>query len=305
MGVTLPDVTGLSVGRAALAYVNAGINIVPFDSDSGNGKECGNLVGGGSQPWYQKVSTDHDQLRYWRAKFGRFQALATSPGAYGCVVLDVDRPNRIPRVWRSLLETVPFVATRPNEHKRRGHYWFTLPANADRLGNRAYPWGEIRCSGGGIVLPPHGDRIVVRSGEPPNLPEIIYTVIAGAGVVGSAVDLEDFLNRHATQTKGRKLKGIETIYQRSLLRTGSRHDAARAALTVGFGEARLGYVSARNVYDAIRSQWEKSPRELQEIARWCASVAESANLDELKLKSDRGTGTDSRVYAKHFTRKTG
>jgi hypothetical protein len=304
--VKLPDVTGLSVAHAALAYVDAGIPVVPFDPRRGNGKECGNLVGGETGKWYQLVTTDKSQLRSWRATFGRFQALATSPGAIDVVVIDLDRPALWPAKWRLHLKdsSVPFVATRPIEDRRRGHYWFRLPDGAT-CGNRAFEWGEIRCVGGGLVLPPNGNRIVVRSGVPPILPAEILAVIAGAVGSGASVDLDDFLTRHVTETKPYKLKGLGTLYERETLRTGSRHHGARIALTVGFGESRLGYVSAQKVYDSVAWRWNKGAREFRDLARWCASVAESTDLDELKLKSDRGSKTDSRMYAGHFARKTG
>ena len=75
-----PDVGGLSVPRAAQVYVEAGIPIAVFDPTRGNGKECGNLIGGGEGKWYEHVTADADVIRSWRAHFGRFTALATSPG---------------------------------------------------------------------------------------------------------------------------------------------------------------------------------------------------------------------------------
>jgi hypothetical protein len=297
----LPDVNGLSVPRAALAYVDAGIPIVPFDPARGNGKECGNLVGGGSSPWHKLVTTDKAQLHAWKRKFGGFQALATSPGEASCVVIDLDSPEHWPNHWRKYLKdrSVPFVNTRPNQHKRRGHYWFTCPTPVP---NRSYIWGELRSVGGGIVLPPYAGRTVVRAGVPPALPGELHTAfVAGAVGVGQLVDLHAFLDRHVTESKAYKLKGIAGIYRREL--RYSRHNAARTALTVGFGEARLGYVAARNVYDVIRSRWTKSNREFEKLAQWCATVADESDAEVLKAKSDRTAGTDSRTYAAYFAQQ--
>lgn len=297
----LPNVNGYSVPKAALAYVKAGIPIVPFDPKRGNGKECGNLVGGDGLPWYEQVTTDHTPLRAWRSEFGRFQALATSPGAFGCVVIDLDSPAHWPTHWRPYLKSCPFVATRPNGSKRRGHYWFTTP---EPLPNRSYVWGELRSVGGGIVLPPNQNRTVVRAGKPPPLPtELHGAFIAGAVGVGALLDLAAFMDHHTEQCKPYKLKGVTALFEREMYR--SRHNAARTALMVGFGEARLGYVAARSVFELVRSRWEKSPAELYRLAQWCATVAEHTPLDVLKAKSDRTAGTDSRLYADYYAQKTG
>lgn len=187
--VLLPDVSGLTPDQAALAYARCGVPVVPYNPAQGKGKSCWNLLG------YRDVTTDLHRLRVWRARFGPFRALATSPGAFGCLVLDVDAPARFPKAWRELLNdpAVPFVATRPALSLRRGHYWFTVPpALALTLGNPAFEWGEVRCVGGGVVLPPYGDRAVVRPGAPPVLPDeltaalVPYAAKAGAGEEGES-----------------------------------------------------------------------------------------------------------------------
>jgi hypothetical protein len=291
---TLPDVNGLSVPQAALAYVRSGIPVVPFDVARGNHKECGNLVGGdGLPPWFEQVTTDHQQLRAWRAKFGRFTGLATSPGAFGCVVIDVDAPEHLPTHWRGYLtdQSVPYVSTRATQ-KRRGHYWF---ACGEALPNRSYVWGDVRSVRGGIVLPPYEGRTTVRAGVPPTLPsELLEAFKAGAGGVRDLVDLAAFIARHTEQRLPGKLKGIRAIYAREAKH--SRHNAAREALTLGFREARAGYVSAQNVYDAIREQWSKGQREFVRLAQWCASVADETELAEITAKSTRDRGMDSRKY---------
>lgn len=101
MTIELPDTNGLSVGRAARAYIDAGIPIAPFDPSKGNGKACWNLL------HYRDVTTDRALIDSWREQFGPFKrlALCTSPGAFGAVVLDVDKPNKFPRAWRPLLES--------------------------------------------------------------------------------------------------------------------------------------------------------------------------------------------------------
>jgi hypothetical protein len=128
--------------------------------------------------------------------------------------------------------------------------------------------------------------------------ELHEAFIAGAGGVSHLVDLSAFLTSHTEQRYPGKLKGIGAIYAREAKR--SRHNAAREALTLGFREARAGYVSAQNVYDAIRSQWSKGQREFVRLAQWCASVADETDLEEITAKSTRDTGRDSRKDGKRL-----
>ncbi|MHA7649394.1 bifunctional DNA primase/polymerase [Mycobacterium sp. ML4] len=311
--IELPDINGMSVPRAALAYVEAGIPLAPFDATKGNGKQCGNLVGNpndSTDNWYHHVTTDKEQIKAWRKRFGRFQALATSPGEFGCVVIDLDYPDLWPVRWRKYLkdQSVPYVNTRPSVHKRKGHYWFTLPTTAPALTNSGIfndsgqRCGELRCVKGGLILPPYtnpdtGDmRTVVRSGTPPVLPdELAQYFKAGAGVRGVDISLEEFCAKYVAADPKRKdkLRGLRSYHTRS---TKVPHDAMRDVLVMGLGEARLGYVTARQVIATCRELWP-SNRPASEFSRLCASAArfvEAQDIDEIKCRSDRFKGSDSR-----------
>lgn len=305
--IELPSVNGLSVPRAALVYVEAGIPIVPFDPKRGNGKQCGNLVGNpndSTDRWYRHVTTDHCAIKAWHKRFGSFEALATSPGEFGCVVIDLDYPQYWPVNWRELLRPAPFVNTR-SAIKRKGHYWFTLPHGAPAIANRSFAWGEVRCVGGGIVLPPYvnrdtGDcRIVVRSGVIPALPTEIYDFIAGSGgAVTETFDLQAFCATYTAAKYPGKLKGLAGLYRYHLDRSNS-HEAMRKALKSGFEEARVGFVAAQDVLENLRKLWpaERKRSEFMRLASWCAAVAEQSDLDEVEAISRRSNGSDSRRYA--------
>lgn len=298
MSVSLPDVTGLDVFDAACEYAAHGVPVAPFDPDKGKGKSCWNLVG------YRDITTDAAQLLRWRERFGPFKALATSPGAFGCVVIDVDRPRLTPQHLRTHLAAAVYVATRPKESPNRGHYWFRLPEGL-ALGNPTLPFGEVRCLGGGIVLPPYGDRHVVRAGEPPAVPEELasylatHTVQAGAGSVvgGQGLTVGQFCAKHRDNTRPHKLAALVTLHAVLLARGRSPHDAMREALKVGLSEARIGYVPARAVIRTRRDYWDRDRNEFTRLVHWAIRVAESSDRDSLRLKSDRCSGTDSREYA--------
>ncbi|MFN6553757.1 bifunctional DNA primase/polymerase [Mycolicibacterium septicum] len=298
---SVPNVNGLSIRDAACQYLDHGIWLAPFDPRKGNGKACWNLVGYNE---LLRTPTDLEDFMVWH-DLDRL-ALATSPGEIGCVVIDCDKPELLPADWLADLGRAPFIATRPMESSVRGHYWFQLPPASATIGNSERPWGDLRSVGGGIVLPPFDNfghvRTVVRSGTPPVLPErIAQTLAAGAGVSG-VVDLKTFLAQHNQENHlaDGKIKGIVGLHTQVLRKTGSRHIAAKKALVTGFSEARLGYCSAQRVYRVVRNLWEKNTDELEKLAAWCAEVAQSTDLGELKDKSDRGPGSDSRTYAHAF-----
>lgn len=293
MAVSLPDVSGLDVFDAACEYAAHGIAVAPFDPAKGKGKSCWNLVG------YQDVITDAAQLIKWREQFGPFRALATSPGAFGCVVLDVDRPASTPRRLRRLLAAVPYVNTRPQENCNRGHYWFTLPQGLT-LGNPTLAFGEVRCVGGGIVLPPNGDRRVVRAGVVPAVPRELadflasYGGSAGAGRMNTGMTLHQFVAKYRDNNRPHKLAALLRMHEVLLSRGRSPHDAMREALRVGFEEARIGYVPARDVVVALQDLWDRDRGEFTRLVQWAIDVAESQDTKALSAKSDRCSGYDSR-----------
>lgn len=298
MSVSFPDVTGLDVFGAAMEYAANGVPVAPFDPSKGKGKSCWNLVG------YRDITTSPPVLTGWRERYGPFKALATSPGAFGCVVIDVDRPRATPRHLRKHLAGAVYVNTRPEESPNRGHYWFSLPKGL-RLGNPTLPFGEVRCVGGGIVLPPCGDRRVMRAGPLPAVPEELasylatHVVQAGAGVrVGaSGITVGQFCARYTGNARPHKITALVTMHEVLLRRGRSPHDAMREALKVGLAEARIGYVPAKTVIRTLREYWDRDRGEFSRLVQWAIDVAENSNAEQLQLKSDRCPGTDSREYA--------
>lgn len=296
MTLSLPDVTGLDVFDAACAYALHGIPVAPFDPARGKGKSCWNLVG------YRDITTSGAQLLRWREQFGPFQALATSPGGFGAVVIDVDRPAATPRHLRTHLAQAVYVNTRPDESPNRGHYWFRLPRGLV-LGNPTLPFGEVRSLGGGIVMPPYGNRRIVRAGELPAVPEELVnylaskSVQAGAGVARSQArtTVGKFCAQNSDNQRPHKLDALLKLHTVLLRRGRSPHDAMREALKVGLSEARIGYVPAKAVIRTLREQWDRDRQEFTRLVWWAIDVAEAGDARSLKLKSDRCPGTDSRV----------
>lgn len=82
-----------------------------------------------------------------------------------------------------------------------------------------------------------------------------------------------------------------------LSRGRSPHDAMREALKVGMSEARIGYVPGKTVITTLREYWDRDRAEFSRLVRWAIDVAENSDTEQLQLKSDRCSGTDSREYA--------
>ncbi|MDO0975159.1 bifunctional DNA primase/polymerase [Mycolicibacterium frederiksbergense] len=297
MSLSFPDVTGLDVFDAACEYAAHGIPVAPFDLSKGKGKSCWNLVG------YRDITTDSAQLLRWREQFGPFRALATSPGGFGCVVIDVDRPQSTPQHLREHLAQAVYVNTRPDESPNRGHYWFRLPSTL-LLGNPTLPFGEVRCMGGGVVMPPYGDRRLVRTGELPAIPaELVSYLATQSGQAGAgSVDTRNrstvgqFCSLYKDNARPHKVAALVKLHDSQLRRGRSPHDAMREALKVGLSEARIGYVPARSVIRTLREHWDRDRQEFTRLVYWAIAVAEGSDAYALKVKSDRCPGTDSREY---------
>lgn len=292
------DVSGLSPYDAAQLFARHSIPTAPFDPSKGKGKSCWNLVG------YQDITADPHQHRAWLRKFGEYKAIATSPGEFGCVVFDVDKPKLCPKHLRPLFAAAPYINTRPTESPNRGHYWFKVPPSL-RLGNPALGFGEVRCVGGGIVLPPCGDRYIVRPGVPPVLPDelalLVEHRVVKAGAGRAMITVDQFCAKYQGNRRPHKIPALLKLHQVLLQRGQPPHNAMRETLRVGLGEAKIGYVPARQVITALRTVWDsgRTTREFDSLVAWAAQVAEDSNAQVLQLVSDRCPGTDSRKYAGH------
>ena len=85
--------------------------------------------------------------------------------------------------WWEWLDVASFQSTDTFDPKR-GHYWFKLPPGK-RFGNLVFPWGEIRCDGGGLILWPtwhaktseHRRYLWIRQDDDLELPGVITDIL--------------------------------------------------------------------------------------------------------------------------------
>ena len=143
----------------------------------------------------------------------------------------------------------------------------------------------------------------MRSGVPPVLPDELARALEAhvfqAGAGEGQVNLAQFCEQHTGNKRPHKLPALLKLHEAMLDRGRNPHDAMREALRVGLGEARIGYVPAKDVIAALREQWPtgRSAWEFDSLAEWAARVASDSNPEALQLVSDRCPGTDSREYA--------
>ena len=300
VAVELPDTNNLSVLEAAYAYAESGIHVGPFSPKTDKGKSCGNLLGRSDirellglpdeGKWYNHLTLNPDTLTRWNDLLGGFEAIATSPGRFGAVVVDIDVPALFPKPLREIAKQTAHVKT--SGPARRGHYWFSHPVP---VSNSSYPWGDIRSHGGGLVLPPYplDRRHVAKPGQLLALPG---ELVAGSRCDAAIADLEDWCSKYTGNALPTKINSLAPLlaYHETYL---PPHTAMLKTLRTGLSEAAAGLVPARAVLDALRKEWKRSPREFASIARWCAGVAEDTDREAVEAMSRRSKGSDSRIYA--------
>lgn len=121
-GLHVPDVTGLDMLGAALAYAGAGWYVVPTRAGT---KNPGSVVGSG---WEQKSSRDPRLITSWYA--GTDHGIALHAGRSGAVVLDIDQPVPSPELdaFLALLTECGAPVQRTDRANTRHHALVAMPA---------------------------------------------------------------------------------------------------------------------------------------------------------------------------------
>lgn len=190
-GLTVPDVAGLALVQAAVAYAEAGWFVAPIDL--GDLRNPGAVLGNG---WPEKTSKDPAQVRRWFSRSGEAYArahgrlgIALHVGRSGAVALDVDHPEHVPEVVRRAVKETrpPWQSSRENVPGRGAYLWALPPGvslgnSAGRLGK---DWGEVKGTNGTIHVAPtahhkaaEGGRYLwARTGPLPVLPPALLEAL--------------------------------------------------------------------------------------------------------------------------------
>ena len=196
----LPDVKGMTLLNAALAYVAAGWFVFPVWP----GKKTPAI-----DNWDENSSDDPEQIqRWWRKNpdhgialhVGRSGGIAFDLDALAlAVIVDAGRPD----IADALADAVGINGTRkPEISTERAHYLFACePGEFSNAAGDFGRWGEVRGKNGYIVVAPtpHPDADTkgglywqVRTGELTPVPEVLRAVLAAPGKSVDPLSYEDF-----------------------------------------------------------------------------------------------------------------
>src|ERR1041384_6118376 len=288
----VPDVSGLSLREAAVAYARAGF----FVGVTVRGKNPGWLLGRG---WPDKTSSDPSTVDGWFIGQGRETwnpgranenptALFIHCGRSGLIVFDVDTPDAVPEDLRAI-----FDATRPARQDTRSdgsrHHlvYSTEESFGNSLGSLPKGWGDVRGKNGIVIVEPSphssGDSAYrwIRHAIPP-LPATLAErlrgtraaeefdgVRAGLGPPTPLGQRDDTILRYACRLRGRGLDRDEAM---ALLRLRAADcDNTDGRVTEVFLRAKLDNAwkySAGMAADLAVSATEPDPR--SEEAFWSA-----------------------------------
>jgi hypothetical protein len=256
--LTVPDVAGLTLMEAALAYAEAGWFVLP--TAPGDIKNPGSVVGG---KWYELSSRNTDQIRRWWTANPDY-GIALHCGRSGAIVFDLDVgdldtvPGRLAEALRAA--DVIQLTRRSGD---RGHYVFAVPLG-ESFGNRAGAFatlGEVRGKNGVVIaaptLHPDGGRYRwTKTGPivaPP--PDALRECLSTAKTIDveplTDAAFEDFLRGHNRDDRPRAMKVVLDKFRDDVDAGMSRHYAMVKALGFGYRDAIAGYYPARRLTDEL------------------------------------------------------
>jgi hypothetical protein len=246
-----PDADALS---AALTYAKTGWYVGPCARAT---KHPGSVLG---SRWQDQTSRDPQQIVAWFA--GTDHGVFLHVGRSGAVVLDVDRPERLPLPWREALINTPLQLTREADIAR-GHYVCAMPTGVT-IGNPNLPdgAGEVRGTNGVIIVAPSvhekategGCYRWARTGIVTMLPDLIAAELPRLGGPSGDAASDAVLNRFLAECVGATSPDLlraplARFTERASV--GSRHSAAVEAAAWIAREAAAGLYPARHGFSEL------------------------------------------------------
>lgn len=273
VGLALPEVSGMTLLDAALAYAGAGWFVLPVRPGT---KNPGSVVG---DRWPEQSSRDPDRIRRWWTE-NPDRGIALHVGRSGAVAFDLDASTLDVLAEAGRAEIAGALAgsgaiqgTRSTGD--RGHYLFACAP--DEFSNTAggfAQWGEVRCANGVVIAPPtaHPDAVSkggqyrqIRTGTLTPVPELLRAVLSEFGQPGADpltdAELAGLLDAHRGDgcSHADCKNSPHGPVGKFVKRTGdgaSRHDVmAHDVLPWAFREAAAGCYPAREAFDVLRAAW--------------------------------------------------
>lgn len=309
---SIPEVSGLGLREAALAYAKAGWFVLPVQPGS---KNPGSVVGAG---WQNKSSRDPEQINEWWDENPDF-GIALHVGRSGAVTFDLDnaRLDELPAdLADGLRQGVCQMSRRDNPD--RGHYLFVADETHGNGAGAFAPFGDVRGKNGVIIAEPtphvkdEGQYRWTRSGDIPPLPDALRRCLSSASPDDAEpltdAEFDAFVQapEHNRNDRPAALDGVVSLFADEVCDGGSSHEALVRALPWAFREVRAGCYSASMVIQEMQQAfldsftWDgrspdgrdrPAPNEFLRVAAWAAAQALKADPAETLARLDRDVVT--------------
>lgn len=302
----LPDVAGLPLLDAALAYAEAGWYVLPTNP-AVDIKSPGSVV---RDRWHEKSSRDHDEIRrWWTANPNYGIALHCGRSGAGVFDLDVSDVGALRVFGRDDLADALLTAGAIQGTRRegdRGHYMFLLPDDGKEYGNSAGAFGvvgEFRGKNGVIIAAPtpHPDAESKgghynqrKTGLVTAMPEVLRECLSEAGETADPLtdaELDAFCDANRGDGCGREdcrhgISGPVANFNAQVDEGASRYETLVKVAPWAFSEAVAGCYSARELAEALCRAYEtrfgpedgdrlgRVAGEFLRVARWAAAQAD-------------------------------
>lgn len=306
----VPDVTGLSLRDAALAYAQAGWFVLPVAPGS---KNPGSVVGG---RWQDQSSRDPEQIEEWWEQNPNY-GIALHVGRSGAVAFDLDGAalTELPIGLADGLRQGVCQLSRVG-NPDRGHYLFVSDGVHGNGAGAFRSFGDVRGKNGVIIAAPtphvreDGEYRWASTGELPELPEALLACLSAVTVEEAdpltEAQMAQFLteDEHDRADRPHALDGVLASFEKQVRDGGSSHEALVQALPWALREVRAGCYPATEALPRLEQAFNESfgwegrspdgrrspaPGEFLRTAQWAAAQAELADPAETLARVDRDT----------------
>lgn len=320
---SVPDVAGMSVLQAALAYAEAGLYVGPLEHRS---KHPGSILG---ISWPTLTSRNPEVIREWYSEHPK-GGVFLHCGRSGLVVFDVDRPENLhPLLTFAVDECLPpWQNTRPSRPDRR-HYLFAMPEGrmlGNGTGGLGKGWGEVRGRNGVIVVAPSvheepdGGYTWGHVGPVPELPEYLAEQLPDAmdaAEAASDAEVDAFVAEHDSGDRTELLDRLLEGWLGKVEAGESRHHTMSGHLTGAMKEAAAGLYPAGEAVRALGDAFsgavtveghgshqgaarspEKAADEWAGLLSWAVAQAKAADPDATRARAEEyGKGDPADDFA--------
>jgi len=320
-GLRVPDVSGLPLRDAALAYADAGWFVFPLAPGSKN------------QPvvrFSTESSRDREQIAEWWGANPEY-GIGLHVGRSGGVVFDLDRSDLadLPVEMADALRCGAFQSSRQGSSDR-GHYVFANGGTEFTNSAKAFGvYGEVRGKNGFIVAAPTphvkadvgGGYQWATAADVPKLPAVLREVLthrlqhapAMESPAMTEPELQQFLvdPEHEYRTEPGRINGPRSWFRQQVEAGVSVHVTVVDALCWALREVRAGAYSAMDVVGAFQEDFHEAfswstrgvgdrerpgSGEFMAALAWAAAQVQHEDPDELRQRMSKVVEIDEDAF---------